>query len=63
MSGLQAGLWALLRAVANSPILVRQIGRRTLDWARIRKSPEVDQFVLAWIASHVGRRGRSRRLM
>ena len=23
------------------------------EWARIRKSPEVDAFVLAWIASHV----------
>jgi hypothetical protein len=23
------------------------------QWARIRNSPEVDAFVLAWIASHV----------
>jgi hypothetical protein len=23
------------------------------EWARIRRSPEVDAFVLAWIASHV----------
>ncbi|MCC6775243.1 MAG: hypothetical protein IT537_01180 [Hyphomicrobiales bacterium] len=59
--GLQAGLHALLRAVAQSPIFVCRLGWRTLDWARIRNSPDVDQYVLAWIASHVTRRDRTRR--
>jgi hypothetical protein len=35
------------------------------EWARIRKSPEVDAYVLAWIASHVpaNRRRAPRRFM
>jgi hypothetical protein len=48
------GLYALLSAIRNSPIVVR-------DWARIRKSPEVDAYVLAWIASHVPRNQRAPR--
>jgi hypothetical protein len=46
---------ALVAAIRSSPIMVR-LGARllsTAEWARIRKSPEVDAFVLAWIASHV----------
>jgi hypothetical protein len=50
-------LRALVAAIKASPIVAR--ARASLDWARVRKSPEVDAFVLAWIASHV--RGRSRR--
>ena len=56
-------LRALVAAIRNSPIMVR-LGARLLsaaEWARIRKSPEVDAFVLAWIASHV--RGPRRPLM
>jgi hypothetical protein len=52
-------LRALVAAIKNSPIFVR-LGARVLsvrvsasEWARIRNSPEVDAFVLAWIASHV----------
>jgi hypothetical protein len=45
----------LLAAVRNSPITVRLMGRilYASDWAAMRKSPHVDAFVLAWIASHV----------
>jgi hypothetical protein len=49
------GLRALLAAIRSSPIIVR-LGARLLsasEWARIRNSPEVDAYVLAWIASHV----------
>jgi hypothetical protein len=56
-----ADLSALLAAVGRSPIVVRLssclLGAR--QWARIRRSPEVDAYVLAWIASH--RRDRSHR--
>ena len=50
-----AGLQALIAAVKRSPIVVRLRGRlfTPSEWARIRNSPEVDAFVLAWIASHV----------
>jgi hypothetical protein len=48
-------LHRLLAAVRNSPITVRLMGRilYASDWASMRKSPHVDAFVLAWIASHV----------
>jgi hypothetical protein len=53
----QAGgrLYALVAAIRNSPIVVRLTARGWLpcDWARVRNSPEVDAYVLAWIASHV----------
>ena len=56
-----ADLNALLAAVRRSPIVVRLssclLGAR--QWARIRRSPEVDAYVLAWIASH--RRDRPHR--
>jgi hypothetical protein len=48
-------LRALVAAIKSSPIFVR-LGARLIsasEWARIRNSPEVDAFVLAWIASHV----------
>jgi hypothetical protein len=50
-------LETLLAVISQSPIVVRltkglSFGR---DWARVRKSPDVDAYVLAWIASH-GRR-------
>jgi hypothetical protein len=57
------GLYALLAAIRNSPIVVRVTERlaQARDWARIRKSPEVDAYVLAWIASHVPRNRRAPR--
>ena len=50
-----AGLNALVAAIKRSPIVVRLAARlrHVPDWARIRKSPDVDAYVLAWIASHV----------
>lgn len=58
-----AGLAALIAAIKRSPILVRLSERlwRAREWARIRKSPEVDACVLAWIASHVPRERRTPR--
>jgi hypothetical protein len=56
-----APLYALIAAIKRSPIVVRLSERLLLarDWASVRKSPDVDAYVLAWIASHV--RGRPRR--
>src|SRR5262245_60900635 len=56
-----AGLHRLLAAIRRSPIVVRLAGRfsRASQWAVVRKSPDVDAYVLAWIASHV-RDGRHR---
>jgi len=50
-----AGLDALIAAIRRSPIVVRLVARfrHVPDWASIRKSPDVDAYVLAWIASHV----------
>lgn len=54
---------SLQAAIANSPIVVRPAAAAVVwpvaDWARIRNSPDVDAFILAWIASHV--RGIPRR--
>jgi len=61
-----AGLNALIAAIKRSPIVVWLAAHRFQagEWARVRKSPEVDAYVLAWIASHVrGSRRASRRLM
>jgi hypothetical protein len=59
-------LRGLVVAIKSSPIMLR-LGARLLsaaEWARIRKSQEVDAFVLAWIASHVrGPRRPPRRFM
>jgi hypothetical protein len=59
-----ADLHALLAVIKRSPIIAR-LSARLLDsreWARVRKSPDVDAFVLAWIASHVHDRQRRPRL-
>jgi hypothetical protein len=60
-----ADLQALLAAIKRSPIVARLRahfvpGRPLLmrEWATIRKSPEVDAYVLAWIASHAHRTSR-----
>jgi hypothetical protein len=44
-----------MAAVKRSPIIVRLAQWRCTpaQWAKIRNSPDVDAFVLAWIASHV----------
>ena len=54
-----AGLHVLLAAIKSSPIVARLAGRlsRASEWASIRRSPDVDAHVLAWIASH-GRAAR-----
>ena len=50
-----APLYALIAAIKQSPIVVRLNERLLLarDWASVSKSPDVDAYVLAWIASHV----------
>ena len=64
------GLGALLAAIKTSPIVVRLTGGlaqvrdwaswRKVPWASVRRSPDVDAYVLAWIASHVRTRRRPR---
>jgi hypothetical protein len=58
------GLRALIAAIQRSPIVVRLGGWRLTpaEWTRIRTSPQVDGFVLAWIASHVPGPRRARRI-
>ena len=50
-----ARLYALVAAIRRSPIVLRLAERMLLarEWASVRKSPHVDAYVLAWIASHV----------
>ena len=50
-----APLYAVIAAIKRSPIVVRLSERLLLarDWASVRKSSDVDAYVLAWIASHV----------
>jgi hypothetical protein len=58
-------LRALVEAIKSSPILVRLSVRllSAAEWARIRKSPDIDAFVLAWIASHRREPSRPRRTL
>jgi len=62
-------LRALVVAIKHSAIVVAcvrnfrpsaQLGAS--DWATIRNSPDVDRFILEWIASHVDEAGGRRRL-
>jgi hypothetical protein len=50
-------LSVLLAAITSSPIVYwRRAGApdaRLGDWTAVRKSDDVDAYVLAWIASHV----------
>jgi len=48
-------LYALIAAIKQSPIVLRLSERLLLarDWASVGKSPDVDAYVLAWIASHL----------
>ena len=50
-----APLYAVIATIKRSPIVVRLSERLLLarDWASVRKSSDVDAYVLAWIASHV----------
>jgi hypothetical protein len=63
------GLTTLLAAIKRSPIvlmsarLFRNRRVNASEWARIRNSPEVDAFVLAWIAGHVQEPSRRRLFM
>jgi hypothetical protein len=71
-SGLSTGtgLKALLAAIQRSPIVVRfasQLSQvrdwaswQKVPWASVRRSPDVDAYVLAWIASHVRARRQPR---
>ena len=69
------GLGALLAAIQRSPIVVRfasqlsqvrdraqpGLGQLAKDAVgHVRRSPDVDAYVLAWIASHVRTRRRPR---
>jgi hypothetical protein len=49
----RTGLHALITAIKRSPIVAHLAGglSRAAQWAIVRKSPDVDAFVLAWIAS------------
>jgi hypothetical protein len=51
-------LHALIAAIRCSPIMARLRYFRARQWARIRRSPDADAFVLEWIASHVRERPR-----
>ena len=51
-SSADSDLESLRAAIARSPIVVRA-APAAADWATIRQSPDVDAFILAWIASHV----------
>ena len=54
-----AELRALIGAIKASPIIAWP-RRRFPDWATVRRSGDVDAYVLAWIASHVrGQAGRA----
>src|SRR5262249_40067667 len=50
-----ARLYASLAAIRRSPIVLRRAERVLLarEWASVRKSPDVDAYILAWIANHV----------
>ena len=64
------GLAALLAAIQRSPIVVlfaSQLSQvrdwaswQKVPWANVRRSPDVDAYVLAWIASHVRARRQPR---
>jgi len=49
-----ADLEELMLAIMNSPIVVRRIAleARLADWESTRKSADIDDVILAWLASH-----------
>ncbi len=48
----------LTGAIVNSPIVLRQptLEGRLADWQNTRHAPDIDAVILAWLASHTGRR-------
>jgi hypothetical protein len=51
---LPAELEELKDAIGRSPIVLRQLlAERLADWANTRSAPDVDDVLLAWLASHV----------
>ena len=52
-----ADMKALIAAIQASPIVAWRRRRSAVapfgDWATVRRSGDVDAYVLAWIASHV----------
>ena len=57
-----ADLEAIMLAIAGSPIVVRRAALQALleNWESTRRSADVDQVILAWIASHVPGASRHR---
>ena len=62
-AGVAVDLDSIVLTIANSPIIVRcaTLEARLTDWEKTRRSSDIEEVILAWIASHVGRR-RSTRL-
>ena len=50
-----ADLESIVTTIAKSPIVVAPVEPKFVlsDWERVRHTPDVDGFILAWIASHV----------
>ena len=50
-----ADLESIVTTIAKSPIVVAPVEPKFVlsDWERVRRSPDADGFILAWIASHV----------
>ena len=56
-----ARLSALLAMIARSPIVAAPVAKGPVpDWATLRHSPDVDGFILEWLAGQA--RGTPRRL-
>jgi hypothetical protein len=57
-----ADIEAIGLAIANSPIVARRTALEALlaDWENTRLSPEIDDIILAWIASEASQRRRER---
>ena len=55
-----ADLDELKAAITNSPIVLRRLAlaARLADWHNTRNAPDVDEVILAWLASH-GHRTRA----
>jgi hypothetical protein len=55
-------LGALIAAIKRSPIYLRVCAHilTAAEWARIRKSPDVDKFILDWLKAE-GEAGRRQR--
>ena len=56
---LPADLASLEAVIACSPIVLRGLEARLADWTQTRMASDVDEVVLAWLASHSCRAARS----